>query len=208
MPSRIQVSALVLYVAIVWGVSLFLQGFDVTPELLKPVSTVSGALVVILAVFDNWLWRVSILQGWFVKRPLLAGTWRATFQTSWRNPDTAEIPGPITGFMVVRQTYSRLTMTLLTTESTSQFVADELTLGTDGRFAVFAVYHNEPKVQVRHRSAMHYGAMKLTVQGKPATSLEGFYWTDRLTRGDIQLSERRKRAFDSFEDAAIEFGVS
>jgi hypothetical protein len=110
--------------------------------------------------------------------------------------------------MVVRQTYSDITMTLFTKESSSQFVADELTVSPDGRFVIFAVYQNEPKAQVRHRSPIHYGAMKLVVQGSPVTGLEGVYWTDRLTRGDITLAERRKELFDSFESAATQFGVS
>jgi hypothetical protein len=98
-------------------------------------------------------------------------------------------------------------MTLFTRESSSQFVADELTVGADGRFVIFVVYQNEPKAQVRHRSPIHYGALKLVVQGSPATALEGVYWTDRLTRGDIRLSERRRQAFDNFESAAVAYGI-
>jgi len=204
---RIHLSALLLIFSLVWAGLLVLEGVNVTPAFFSPLSKVIGIGVLLLSAFDLWLWRVPVLHGWFVKRPYLRGTWRVTFQTSWRNPETGQIPGPITGFMVVRQTYTNLTMTLLTQESSSQFVADELAVAPDGSFVVFAVYHNEPKVQVRHRSEIHYGALKLSVRGTPATSMEGTYWTDRLTRGDIRLTERRKGIFDDFESASAEFGL-
>jgi len=126
MPAGIQVSALVMVIGVLWAISLIMQGIDVRPELFKPFTNIGGAVVLVLAIFDHWLWRVPILQGWFVKRPDLRGTWRASFQTSWRNPETGEIPGPMTGFMVVRQTYCDITMRLFTKESSSHFVADEL----------------------------------------------------------------------------------
>jgi len=115
-----------MVIGVLWAISLIMQGIDVRPELFKPFTNIGGAVVLVLAIFDHWLWRVPILQGWFVKRPDLRGTWRASFQTSWRNPETGEIPGPMTGFMVVRQTYCDITMRLFTKESSSHFVADEL----------------------------------------------------------------------------------
>lgn len=207
MLNRLQVSALVVVFASLWGLSLFLQGFDVGPELLKPFQQVVGALVILLAAFEHLLWKVPVINGWLVKRPNIGGTWKATFQTSWKHPDTGVIPGPITAFMVVRQTFSDVNMTLLTKESSSHFVADELSIGPDGQFAVHGVYLNEPKASVRHRSPVHYGALKLSLQGSPVKTMEGVYWTDRLTRGDLRLEERRSRTVNSYEDGAKEYGV-
>jgi hypothetical protein len=207
MLNRLQVSALVVVFAMLWGVTLFLQGFDVSPELLKPFQTVVGGLVIFFAAFEHFLWKVPGINGWLVKRPNISGTWRVTFQTSWKHPDTEIVPGPTTAFMVVKQTFSNVTMTLLTKESSSHFVADELNVGPDGRFAVFGVYLNEPKAAVRHRSEVHHGALKLTLQGTPVASMEGVYWTDRLTRGDLRLEERRTRTVDSYQEGAKEYGV-
>jgi len=204
---ELQVNALVLTVAVVWAVLLILQGVPVTADLAHPYSTACGILVLLLAAFDNWLWHIPVLQGSFVKRPYLGGTWRVEFQTSWIDPSTGNTPGPLAGFMIVRQTYSDITMTFFTRESSSQFVADELTVGPDGRFVVFAVYQNEPKAQVRHRSPIHYGALKMIVQGSPPTGIEGVYWTDRLTRGDIRLFDRRYSRYDTFEAAATAYGI-
>lgn len=205
---RIHLSAFLLALAAVWGVLLMLQGIAVTPEFLKPLSPVVGFGLLLLTAFDLWLWRVPVLHGWFVKRPRLWGTWKVTFQSNWIDRATKKGVGPIEGFMVVRQTYSRISMRMMTAESTSQLLVDDLVLSADGTFRIFAVYQNEPKIAVRDRSPVHYGGLALTVQGSPATSMEGFYWTDRCTRGDIVLKDRRKEAYDSYELASAAFAVA
>jgi hypothetical protein len=68
-----------------------------------------------------------------------------------------------------------------------ELLSVELLRSTDGSFRVAAIYRNEPKVEVRQRSPIHYGGMLLTVQGEPPSRLEGHYWTDRNTRGDLIL---------------------
>jgi len=103
--------------------------------------------------------------------------------------------------MLVRQTYSRIAMRLMTDESTSELLVDNIAVDADGTFRVFAVYRNESKIEVRDRSPIHYGALALTVQGSPAESLVGFYWTDRNTRGDIELTGRVTGYYDSYAQA-------
>lgn len=56
------------------------------------------------------------------------------------------------------------------------------------------------------RSPIHYGAVALSVRGTPAETLEGVYWTDRLTRGDIQLADRRGDAYETYNAARVAFG--
>ena len=73
---------------------------------------------------------------------------------------------------------------------------------TDGAWSVATVYRNTPKVQVRPRSEIHHGAMWLRLQDDPEASLEGHYWTDRNTRGDIRLSNRRSKLVFSYDAAA------
>jgi hypothetical protein len=206
MPSRVHVSALVLFATTVWGVVLITWGVTIPAGAFGPFSIVVGALVIALSVFDLWLWRVPILQGWFVKRPVLQGTWRVAFKSEWVDPITHQRIAPKVGYMAVRQTFSSLSMRLMTDESTSSLVAEGIALAPDGTFKVFAVYRNESRIAVRDRSPIHYGAFALDVHGTPAASMEGVYWTDRNTRGDMVLSERRKRVVDNYSDAHTEFG--
>lgn len=47
-----------------------------------------------------------------------------------------------------------------------------------------------------------------TSKAARATKMEGAYWTDRNTRGDMILTERRAEVFDSYSDAAGAFGLT
>lgn len=205
MPKRLHVSAILLFAALLWGVLLMLSGLPVTSAYLKPFSIIVGAVVAMLAAFDLWLWRVPILQGWFVKRPHLWGTWRVTFQSSWIDPQTQQRIGPRKAYAVIDQTYTRTSLRLLTEESTSELLVDDIVLAPDGIFRLFGVYRNEPKAAVRHRSEIHYGAVALTIYTEPLLRLEGTYWTDRQTRGDLVFSDRHTEKHDSFESARLAF---
>ena len=68
--------------------------------------------------------------------------------------------------MVVRQTFSTLSMRLMTEESSSELVGTEIICSADGLYCISGVYRNEPRFQVRDRSEMHYGAVWLKVIDK------------------------------------------
>lgn len=93
----------------------------------------------------------------------------------------------------------------MTAESTSELVAERILVAADGVSQTVGVYVNQPKLSVRERSAIHYGALLLDVHGDPPTSLEGSYWTDRDSRGTMHLTDRRRKVFSSYEEAARAF---
>ena len=155
MIEKLHLSAIILTAAAIWGVLLILEGVAVSPGLIRPYSTVVGVLTMLLTAFDLWAWRLPILQGWLVKRPVLTGTWRAEIHSNWIDPATGHRIAPIAAFMVIRQTFSTLTLSLLTDESRSELLGAEISRGQDGTYRVFGVYRNEPRFAVRHRSEIH-----------------------------------------------------
>jgi len=202
MIERLHLSTLLLVAAVVWGVLLLLQGVAVQLSWLRPISVVTGILLLGLAVFDLYLWKLPILQSWFVKRPFIAGTWQAELKSNWVNPAAGTTIAPVTGFMVIRQTFSRLSLRLITSESQSELLGAEILRADDGTYRLMGVYRSEPKLSVRDRSPIHYGGLVLQVIGSPAIGLEGHYWTDRSTAGEIALSKRRKKLASDMASAA------
>jgi hypothetical protein len=194
MIARIHLTPIILIAGLLWLALLFISGVAVEIAWLSNLVPVVPILLVALAVFDRWGWRWSWLNGWFADRPVLIGTWRATLQPYGSGE-------PVHGWMVVRQTFSTLSMRLLTSESASRLVADRILLASDGMFRVVGVYANHPKLSIRDRSQIHYGGLLLDVHGLPPQSLEGHYWTDRGSRGTIVLTDRTSALFSRFEDA-------
>lgn len=206
MMSNKQVTALVWYVAVVWAALLLVAGATLPDGFFKPVSLVTAAVVMALFIFDRWAWKWGVFRGWFVKRPYLGGTWRVELNWKWLDPSSDVRTGTASGFLVIRQTYSRLSMRLFTAESSSRLRGAEVVADADDLYEVGAVYVNEPKFSVRGKSPIHNGALILAVRGSPPTLLEGHYWTDRNTNGEIRAAERRDRTFDTYEGAEAAFG--
>lgn len=201
MLSRLHLSAILLIAAALWGGMLIFDGVAVNGTWFRPFSTVVGVLLLLLVIFDIWAWRWRLFHGWFVPRPDLRGTWRVELQSNWKNPETNVGVGPIVAYLVIRQTFSTLSVRMLTAESTSELVAAEINKASDGTYRLVAVYRNEPKLSVRDRSPIHYGAFVLDVQGDPAKDLVGHYWTDRNTRGEVRTLARHGSIASSFKDA-------
>lgn len=213
MISRLHLTPIVLLVGGTWLVLLVINGVAVELRWLGSLTTVVPVLLVLLGVFDNWLWKSPWLTGWFTNRPILCGTWQVTLQTEWVDPNTGTTPGPITCYMAVRQTFSTLSMRLMTSESASLLIAPNIVRSNDGLFQVAGVYMNKPNLTQRgqsseKRSEIHYGAILLDVQGRPATSLEGHYWTDRRTMGTMHFRAKSKKVFESFDEAHAAFGAA
>ena len=202
MLTKNQLTTIILLAALFWGALLLTQGVSVSLEWMRPLSSVVGTLLVVLSAFNLWLWKWPIFRGWLVKRPMIAGTWKATLRSTWVDPATGSAVAPIVGFMVIRQTYSELSMRLLTEESSSMLLGAEIARAPDATQTVSGVYRNEPKMAVRAKSQMHHGAILLQIVGSPPTALKGHYWTDRSTAGDLDLTARRNRVFDDYATAA------
>jgi hypothetical protein len=206
MISRLHLTTIVFIVGVAWLGLLVLDGVAVQMQWLRHCSTVVPILLILLAAFDKWLWKLPIVNGSFTHRPVLHGTWMVMLQTEWKDPKTKQIPGPITCFMTVRQTYASLSMRLMTPESSSALIANSVVRSDDGVVRVVGVYMNTPGIALRgKRSEIHYGALLLEVHDLRPTSLEGHYWTDRHTRGSLRFVRRVTTLLTTYDSARLAF---
>jgi hypothetical protein len=206
MIQRLHLSLILIIGAVVWGGLLLLQGVAVSPSWARPLSGVTAVLLGLIGCFDLFLWRITILQGWLVKRPILRGTWAAKLVSNWVNPETGEKVPPIPAYVVIRQTYSMLSIRLFTKESRSVVLGAEIIRAADGTYSLVGVYRNDPKLEYRYRSEIHHGGILLHVIGSPVIRLEGQYWTDRNTAGSMDLTRRHKKLADDFVTAKEHMG--
>jgi hypothetical protein len=208
MLTRLHISLLLAIAVAVWVVVLMIRGIPVTPDLLIPYGVAVSALTALCLGFNLWCWRFVVFKGWLVHRPWIQGTWKVTLQSSWVDPTTGQQIGPIEGFMVVRQSFSTLSLRLLTAESSSTTVSSAILKDADGVYRVVATYRNEPSAELRGvRSEIHYGALQLDVHGDIPDSLTGHYWTDRKTTGTLKLTDRKLVLANGFAHASSLFGT-
>lgn len=208
MPSKTAVSTLVFLGALAWLVLLMWGGQVVSESFFTPFSKVVSFLLVILAGFDRWAWKWRILPRSLVKRPDISGTWSVTLRSSWVDPNTGNVIDEIRAYLVVKQTFTSIDLRLLTTESTSRQLAAQLVRLDDDEFSLAAVYRNEPKLVIRHRSAIHFGALVLPIPNPVPDTLVGEYWTDRRptpTSGELIATRRTRKRFADYQTSEAFF---
>jgi hypothetical protein len=193
MPSRTVIQAIGAVVALVYLLSFIAQGAPVEQNWLAPFGAAVSTAWLLLVVFDRWAWRWPGICR-LVSRPVVHGTWRGTLTSHWKDPATGErVATDPDVYLVVNQRFWGLSMRLLTKEGKSTSIVGEIDDQGDGSCAVVSIYRNTPKLGARERSPIHHGAVMLDIGGKPASRLEGFYWTDRKTMGELDLRHCSKK---------------
>lgn len=156
---------------------------------------------VVFFAWDRFLWRRGLPQRMGLAPRDLSGTWKGILTSFWEDPSTGRRVPPKTVYLVVRQTARTVSAVLLTDESRS---ASSLALvgGPEGLASLDYMYLNRPRGRVEDRSRAHRGAASLNTSGLPAARLQGEYWTDRDTKGELDFVQRRAERADDFDEAA------
>ena len=102
----VQVSALIVVPLASVAVSLWRDGEPLSWTWLKSFGGAVSATVGAMALFDRWAWKKPLLQGWFVKRPILAGDWTFMIKSLWTDPQANRRPEPFEARVTIRQTYT------------------------------------------------------------------------------------------------------
>jgi len=204
MITRLHISSFIGLTIFVWLIVLWFQGQPVLSlKFLAPFGIVVSVISLIVLLFNNYIWAWKIFNGWYVKRPDIRGTWLVELQSNWIDPETNEGIPTIKAFIVVRQTLTSLSFRLMTKESKSKSIAYNIEIQEeDTLFKLVGIYRNEPNINLQGiRSEIHHGSFSLDIHGNPVEELEGFYWTDRGTKGTMKLTNRTEKLYDTFEQA-------
>lgn len=193
-----------LVISGIYSIVLFKLDFELPGWWRLVVSFLPTAVVLGVVAWDLWLWRLPGVQR-FVRRPDLRGLWRVTLTP---HPDSA-IPdggnrGPISAFIEVKQSFWTIYLRLYSEQSSSKTTATTWlpTYETSVDSLTFT-YDNLPKISESHRSMRSTGACNLMPTTLKPREIEGSYFTDRFTKGDMVLSlVDRTSGYSSFPAAA------
>ncbi|MDQ1174966.1 hypothetical protein QE430_003273 [Microbacterium testaceum] len=192
-----------LIVSAIYSIVLFTLGFELPGWWRFVVSFLPTLAVAGVVTWDLWFWRLPGVQQ-LVRRPDLRGLWRVTLTP---HPDS-HIPeggnrGPIAGFLEVKQSFWAVHLRLYTDQSASKSTATTWLPAYESSVDNLTfTYDNLPKMSESHRSMRSAGACNLNPTSLKPEEVEGTYFTDRFTKGDMVLTLiDRTSGYPSFDAA-------
>jgi hypothetical protein len=170
-------------------------GGSVNINTAKAVASASSVVILILLAFDKLLWRLPGIRR-LHRRPVLHGTWKAELRTSYEERKDEQIEC----YLVVDQTYSRICVRMLFDRSRSASMSGEL-VRENGRCVLYYLFRSDKRALEPATNPPTRGAADLTVAMQPTPHLEGDYWMEGGTRGQLQTTGRSKKVYDTFGGA-------
>lgn len=151
------------------------------------VSTTISINIIIWMIFIAWAWKWKIFYPWLVSFPNLSGNWEGTIKSNWKKMEIEPIPIEVS----ITQNFFNIQVRIKTNESRSYSIGASFDIDNERGFQqLFYTYLNTPKAGVRERSEIHYGSTILNFDGFNVTKMDGEYWTDRETTGEIKLKRK------------------
>jgi hypothetical protein len=151
------------------------------------VSTTISINIILWMIFIAWAWKWKRFYPWLVPFPNLSGDWKGTIKSNWKEKELEPIPIEVS----ITQNFFNVQVRIKTKESRSYSIGASFDIDNERGFQqLFYTYLNTPKAGVRERSEIHYGSTILNFDGFKVTKMDGEYWTDRETTGEITLTKK------------------
>lgn len=202
---------LLIFSAILWFALAFYGGLSLSNlwAFLKLLPKVATLDLLLWSLFAKWGWRWRIFRGWLVPFPDLSGTWQGEIRSNWIDKETGKKPPAIPTILSIKQTFGKISCALRTAEMVSHSYVEGFAIDRDRQLKQLTFsYVSRPRPSVRERSTPHDGTIVFDLIGKPVSKLEGQYWTDRKTTGEITLTFRGKKLLEEIPDDLLPHPVS
>lgn len=193
--------AIAIIISAVFVVGSWITTGTPDTEFLRFFSAAVFVCSILLLLWDQWAWKFGVFQRLPGVPRDVSGTWEATLESFWIDPKTRKSPARKTVYLVIRQTSSSSSITLISNESKSRSSIARV-IEEDGSWLIHYIYTNEPQVDLRAHSPIHHGSGVLSIVGSPAQRIAGSYWTDRDSKGKLTLNRRSKSLAEDFEGGA------
>lgn len=165
---------------------------------LRALSPVVAIDLLLVAWFVRSGWAWPVFRGWLVRIPDLRGTWVGHIQSNWKDPSGNGI-GPIPTMLIIRQTFLHVWCVARTPEMTSSsYVAALRYLPERECWELNYSYTSNPLPRFMWRSPVHAGTARLVVQTASHYALQGEYWTQRNTTGEMKFTRYTRELVNEF----------
>lgn len=200
---------LVISVILFFAIAHFKNIAEVTLwEFIKILPTVISIDVVLFSVFAKWGWKWQLFRGWLVRFADLNGTWLGQANSDWIDPSTRKGISPIPVMLTIKQTFLSISCVSRTAEMESHSYAESFVIDEEKQLKALAFFStNTPINSVRYRNPAHDTAAYLRIIEKPERKLQGCYWTQHNTTGEVTLKFYSKELLEQLPKGVGEHPV-
>lgn len=191
--------------SIVWYLLAKYSNLNLTlaKEFFGLVPKVVSIDMLLILIFAKWGWRLRIFKTWLVPFPDLNGSWVGNIFSDWIDPKTGAGVPPIPVMLTVRQTFFHISFVMHTGEMKSHSVSEGFTIDKDKQINLVSyIYTSKPRIVLNQRSLPHDGAVIFEILESPNKKLNGRYWTERKTKGEINLVYLSKNILNEIPKSA------
>jgi SMODS-associating 2TM, beta-strand rich effector domain len=201
MSLRFQIIVWVGLSTAVWALLLLFRGVAVDPHWIGSFGQAVTLVTVIVVATDRYFCYLGPLCRLVPHQPVIHGTWKGWIESSKQK-------APIPGFLVITQSLTRVSVSLLTARGRSHTITSRWGK-TDLRApAVHYTFRRFPsKPAGEGQPIIRFGSGVLEISGRPAGKITGPYWTEVQTIGHMEFTRATKKLFTAFDDAVEHLGL-
>lgn len=156
-------------------------------EYLRLISIVIFIDGILITLFIKYVWKWYLLYDWLVPFPNLNGTWEGEIKSTWIDPKTNQRLDEIPAVLTIKQSFLSISCVVVTDKLESfSFISGFIIDKEKQIFQLVYSYNSTTKQTEIEGNNKHSGTIVLNIKDH-AKKIEGYYWTDRKTTGDVSF---------------------
>jgi len=166
----------------------------VTEAVINSLCKTISILTLICVLFNKYLWKLKIFQGWLVKIPNLNGEWTGKIESDYIDKETGKVIDPVNVELNIRQSLLKISCVMKTEEMRSISLNSNFNVDKNNQILqLIYTYKSTPHQNIQGRSRMHHGTIIFDIdkENNKDIVLRGNYWTGRKTSGNITLRKKQ-----------------
>lgn len=170
------------YLTVIVGCVVLFVSRYIDMDVISMIGYIVTIVLFLTIMFNKYLWKLKIIQD-TTKIRKIQGKWVGKIISNGKEYNIEEF--------IIKQSFKKYKTCMRTKESTSESEINELDINDFDNMELKYLYTNTPKVVLREKSPIHCGIAKLEYK---AGKLSGEYWTDRFSKGTIELERTNNKS--------------
>lgn len=147
---------------------------------------------ILITLFIKYIWKWRLLYDWLVPFPNLNGVWKGQVKSTWTNPKTNQRPDVIPAKLTIKQSFLSINCVVVTDKLESFSFVSGFVIDKEKQILQLVYSYNGTTKQTEiEGNNKHSGTIILNIKDYARKlELEGYYWTDRKTTGDVYFTRQ------------------